>query len=118
MRKRGFQELVSLDELIQEPSVYGFCVNTNYEENAFSSDADPTYESVENKEAVTKACSLLEQVGAKYFAVLSFKEMGYSDDITAGSLGIAVNEVLGCFLSLLYGSFVLLDILWRASWCM
>ena len=92
IKTHSCQKFVSLEALAQEPFAYGFD-DIDSAANDSDSGGDPTYETVANKEAIAKACSLLEQVGAKYFAVLSFRGMGYADDVIAKSLNITVNDV-------------------------
>lgn len=92
LKKRGSMETISLDALIQEPSTYGFdpgLVGTV----SFGLGADPTYKAVADRETAARACALLERTGVKCYAVLAFRQMGYSDSVIAESLGISPDDV-------------------------
>jgi len=91
LKKRKCRELVSLDELIQEPSAYE--CDSDRVLGAFGFDTDPTYEAAANREAMARACALMEQVGPKCFTVLSYREMGYADSAIAELLGTTADDV-------------------------
>jgi len=92
LKKRGSTEVISLDALVQEPSAYGFDPDL-IGAVSIGLDADPTYEAAADREAMARASTLLEQTGARCFAILSFRQMGYTDSVIAESLDISTDDV-------------------------